>query len=82
MVAGLRRLLSTEEASIYLDCHVRTIPRLMEREVNPLKAYRIGRILKFRQEDLDAILEPVNTDSAASTSLEDFVDQQFQTGAP
>lgn len=79
VVAGVRRLLSTEEASVYLDCHLRTVFRLVE--AGRLRAYRLGRSLKFRQEDLDRALEPVNTGSAASTSLADFVDQQFQTGA-
>ena len=57
LVAGLRRLLGTEEASVYLDCHTRTVFRLVED--GRLKAYRLGRVLKFRQEDLDAVLEPV-----------------------
>ena len=79
VVAGLRRLLSTEEASIYLGCHLRTVFRLIDE--GRLKAYRLGRSLKFRPEDLDRALEPVNAGSAATSSLEDFVDQQFKTRA-
>jgi excisionase family DNA binding protein len=80
VVAGLRRLLSTEEASVYLGCHLRTVFRLIDE--GRLKAYRLGRVLKFRQEDLDAALEPVHTGSAAEESLENFVGQQFKPGAP
>jgi excisionase family DNA binding protein len=76
MVAGLRRLLSTKEASIYLDCHLRTLFRLVND--GRLKAYRLGRSLKFRQDDLDRALEPVNTDSNA---LGDFITQQTKQSA-
>jgi hypothetical protein len=43
-----------------------------------LKAYRLGRVLKFRQEDLDHALEPVNT---GSNTLGDFINQQTKQAA-
>ena len=76
-VAGLRRLLSTEEASVYLDCHERTLFRMIDE--GRLKAYRLGRKLKFRQEDLDAVLEPVH---AGSAEIDDFINQQTKQSAP
>lgn len=76
VVAGMRRLLSTKEACAYLDCHYRTICRMIDE--GRLKAYRLGRKLKFRQEDLDRALEPVNTDSNA---LGDFITQQTKQAA-
>lgn len=80
LVAGLRRLLSTEEASVYLDCHTRTVFRLVDD--GRLKAYRLGRVLKFRQEDLDAVLEPVNAGPATENALDGFIDQQTTSAAP
>ena len=76
MVAGLRRLLNTKEASVYLECHLRTVFRLIDD--GQLKAYRLGRKLKFRQEDLDAVLEPVH---AGSAEIGDFIDQQTTSAA-
>ena len=79
VVAGMRRLLSTEEASVYLDCHLRTVFRLIEE--GRLKAYRLGRSLKFRQEDLDAVLEPVHAGSAGEATLDSLIGQQTKSGA-
>ena len=79
-VAGARRLFSTEEARDYLGCHLRTVFRLIEE--GRLRAYRLGRVLKFYQEDLDRALEPVNTGPATSDSLADFVNQQTASGTP
>lgn len=77
MVAGLRRHLSTEEASIYLDCKTRTIFRMVED--GRLTAYRLGNRLKFRKEDLDRALEPVNADTG---DLRDYIRQQIRPAAP
>jgi excisionase family DNA binding protein len=79
VVAGLRRLLNTEEACAYLDCHERSIHRLIEK--GRLKAYRLGRILKFRQEDLDAVLEPVHTGTVVEESLDGLIGQQTKSRA-
>ena len=78
-VAGLHRLLNTEEACTYLDCHYRTILRHIE--TGRLKAYRLGRLLKFRQEDLDAVLEPVNAGPAAADDLDDFISKHTRPTA-
>jgi excisionase family DNA binding protein len=59
-----------------LDCHTRTVFRLVED--GRLKAYRLGGVLKFRQEDLDHALEPVH---ASSTEIGDFINQQTKQAA-
>jgi hypothetical protein len=46
-----------------------------------LKAFRLGRSLKFRRVDLDRLLEPVSAGMAFDGSIVDFIGQQ-QGGTP
>jgi excisionase family DNA binding protein len=80
VAAGVRRLLSTEEASEYLGCHLRTVFRLIDE--GRLKAYRLGRVLKIRPDDLDGALEPVNpAPKNPKDSLDGYIDQQTKPAA-
>jgi excisionase family DNA binding protein len=53
----MRRLLDIVEASAYLDCHRRTVLRMIRN--GRLPAYHLGRSLKIRPEDLDRALIPM-----------------------
>jgi excisionase family DNA binding protein len=70
--AGVR-LLTSQEASAYLGCCSRTLRRLIQ--AGRLHAYRLGRALRFRQEDLDRALEPIGT-SGNDDDLAGFIGQQ------
>jgi hypothetical protein len=40
-----------------------------------LRAYRIGRQIRFRRADVDALLAPVTTGGEAGPDLDDFIRQ-------
>ena len=73
------RWLNTDEACIHLGCHERTLRRVIAS--GRLKVYRLGRHLKYRRQDLDKLLEPVNAGTAVKESVRDFIQQQ-QKGTP
>jgi excisionase family DNA binding protein len=59
-------VLDVEGAAAYLHVPVRFIRRLvLEKRV---KHYKVGKYLRFRPEDLDAVLEPVEVEWAAARS--------------
>ena len=74
MVAGMRRYLNTDEASIYLDCTTRTIFRMVKQ--GRLRGFHLGRSLKFRPEDLDKVMEQKSSAPATADDLDDFIAQQ------
>jgi excisionase family DNA binding protein len=49
--------LTVEEASKFLKIHPRTLKRYIKS--GRVKAYRLGRDLRFKRADLEAALEPV-----------------------
>lgn len=47
--------LSTKEAAAYLGLNLRTLYRFIDE--GDLPAYRFGRVIRLRQEELDAFIE-------------------------
>jgi excisionase family DNA binding protein len=82
IVAGMRRYLNSKEASIYLDCTTRTLFRMVQ--IGRLRAFHLGRSLKFRPEDLEKAMEQKSSAPAAADELDDFLNQQTnpQQGTP
>jgi excisionase family DNA binding protein len=48
------RLISANKASAMLDCHWRTPLRMAER--GELRFFRIGRLIRFRESDIMALM--------------------------
>ena len=82
IVAGMRRYLNSKEASIYLDCTTRTLFRMVQS--GRLRAFHLGRSLKFRPEDLEKAMEQKTSAPATDEDLDEFLNQQTspQKGTP
>ena len=82
IVAGMRRYLNSKEACIYLDCTTRTLFRQVQ--LGRLRAFHLGRSLKFRPEDLDKAMEQKSSAPAADENLDEFLNLQInpQKGTP
>ena len=61
-----RLVLTREEVAEALGCSPRTVARLVER--GELRQAQVGRLARYRREDVDALLAgPPNDDDRAST---------------
>ena len=74
IVAGMRRYLNSKEASIYLDCTTRTLFRMVQ--IGRIRAFHLGRSLKFRPEDLEKAMEQKSSAPATADAIDDFIAQQ------
>lgn len=53
----MKDYMTKEEVSIELSCHIDTVEKWLRRENEPLKAYKIGRLIRIKKEDLREFIE-------------------------
>ena len=68
---SFKRLLTIAEAAIQLHVHERTVRRHIKSGEIP--AFRLGRNVRIRQQDLDAALTPVGEINATSHEDDAFI---------
>jgi excisionase family DNA binding protein len=56
----MKDFMTKEEVSKEMSCHIDTIEKWLRKEVNPLKAYKIGRLIRIKKEDLVTFIEEGN----------------------
>ncbi len=66
----LKRLLSIEEAGIYLGLSPRTIYNGISKKTFPVKPKHIGKRVLFDIRDLDAYVDGLDTESSESKQLD------------
>jgi excisionase family DNA binding protein len=68
-------LLTLQQASALMQCHSRTLRRWIHQ--GTLRAYRCGRVLRIRREDLDACLVPAQPQSGHDSDVAAFIAAQI-----
>ncbi len=66
-------LMTAQQVADYLVVTDRTVRRLVVK--GQLRAYRLGRQIRFRRADVDALLAPVTTGDEAGPDLDAFIRQ-------
>jgi len=56
----MKDYMTKEEVSKELSCHIDTVEKWLRKEGNPLKAYKIGRLIRIKKEDLVKFIEEGN----------------------
>ena len=66
-------LMTMRQVASYLVVTERTVRRFIR--AGRLRAYRVGRQLRFRPSDVDAMLSPATAGEAADRTISDFIRQ-------
>ena len=66
-------LMTVQQVAAYLVIHKRTVHRLVDS--GQLRALRLGRQIRFRRADVDALLTPATTGDEAGPDLDAFIRQ-------
>ena len=56
----MKDFMTKEEVSKELSCHIDTVEKWLRKEGNPLKAHKIGRLIRVKKEDLVKFIEGDN----------------------
>lgn len=64
-------LMTAQQVAEYLVVTDRTVRRFVQRR--QLRAYRIGRQIRFRRADVDALLSPLTTGDEAGPDIDAFI---------
>ena len=53
----MKDYMTKEEVSKEMSCHIDTVEKWLRREVDPLEAIKIGRLIRIKREDLIRFIE-------------------------
>ena len=56
----MKDYMTKEEVSKEMSCHIDTVEKWLRKEGNPLKAHKIGRLIRIKKEDLITFIEEGN----------------------